>query len=80
MIGFIGLGVMGEPICRHLAIKSGKEIFAFDPKREPLERLAGVGVKAVGGVRDVAECCEVVFLSLPGGGEVKEVCAGTTTR
>ncbi len=76
MIGFIGLGVMGEPICRHLAVKSGRETFAFDVRREPLERLAAVGVKAVGAVRDVAERCEVVFLSLPGGGEVKEVCAG----
>src|SRR5947207_9673298 len=28
MIGFIGLGVMGEPICRNLASKSGKELWA----------------------------------------------------
>jgi 3-hydroxyisobutyrate dehydrogenase-like beta-hydroxyacid dehydrogenase len=24
MIGFIGLGVMGEPICRNLATRSGE--------------------------------------------------------
>lgn len=76
MIGCIGLGVMGEPICRHLAVKSGKEVFAFDVKPEPLERLAGIGVKAVSGAREIAEHCEVVFLSLPGGAEVKEVCVG----
>jgi len=29
-IGFIGLGVMGEPICRNLARKSGAPVIAFD--------------------------------------------------
>ena len=76
MIGFIGLGVMGEPICRHLATKSGQALLAFDVRREPLERLVAAGVVAAAAVRDVAERCEMVFLSLPGGDEVKEVCTG----
>ena len=29
-VGFIGLGVMGEPMCRHLASKSGRPVVAFD--------------------------------------------------
>ena len=29
-IGFIGLGVMGEPICRNLARKSGGRVIAFE--------------------------------------------------
>jgi hypothetical protein len=29
-IGFIGLGVMGEPICRNLVKKSGARVVAFD--------------------------------------------------
>src|SRR5690242_12118321 len=77
MIGFIGLGVMGEPICRHLAAKSGETVHAFDLRREPLERLAPHGVKALAGVREIAERCSTVFLSLPGGKEVKEVCVGS---
>jgi 3-hydroxyisobutyrate dehydrogenase-like beta-hydroxyacid dehydrogenase len=76
MIGFIGLGVMGEPICRHLATKSGQDLVAFDTRAEPLERLAALGVKAAADVREVAQRSELVFLSLPGGAEVKEVCAG----
>lgn len=76
MIGFIGVGVMGEPICRHLAKKSGKEVMAFDVSDAPLERLAARGVKAAADVREIAEHCETVFLSLPGSKEVKEVCAG----
>jgi 3-hydroxyisobutyrate dehydrogenase-like beta-hydroxyacid dehydrogenase len=76
MIGFIGLGVMGEPICRHLASKSGREVWAYDVKKEPLERLQAQGVKAAESVREIAEKCSTVFLSLPGAPEVKEVAVG----
>lgn len=77
MIGFIGLGVMGEPICRNVAAKSGEAVLGFDLRREPLERLSAHGVKAAAAVREVAERCDVVFLSLPGAREVKDVCVGT---
>src|SRR5205085_499 len=40
MIGFIGLGVMGESMCRNLAKKSGEQIVAFDTRAEPLAALA----------------------------------------
>jgi 3-hydroxyisobutyrate dehydrogenase-like beta-hydroxyacid dehydrogenase len=76
MIGFIGVGVMGEPICRHLAQKSGKEVLAYDVSAAPLGRLAAHGVKKAESVRDIAERCEMVFLSLPGTTEVKQVCIG----
>jgi 3-hydroxyisobutyrate dehydrogenase-like beta-hydroxyacid dehydrogenase len=76
VIGFIGLGVMGEPMCRNLAEKSGDEVLAYDLERGPLERLKGAGVQAAESVREVAERCNMVFLSLPGVPEVKTVCAG----
>jgi 3-hydroxyisobutyrate dehydrogenase-like beta-hydroxyacid dehydrogenase len=76
MIGFIGLGVMGEPICRNLAKRSGEKLLAFDVKQPPLERLRANGVVAASSVREIAEQCQVVFLSLPGVNEVKTVCAG----
>jgi len=75
MIGFIGVGVMGEPICRHVASKSGAAVLAYDLAAEPLARLAAQGVKRALSVRDVAERCDAVFLSLPGAPEVKHVCA-----
>ena len=77
MIGFIGLGTMGEPICRNLAAKSGETVLGFDRRREPLERLAAHGVNRAASVREIAERCDTVFLSLPGGKEVKDVCAGS---
>jgi 3-hydroxyisobutyrate dehydrogenase-like beta-hydroxyacid dehydrogenase len=76
MIGFIGLGVMGEAICRNLAKKSKEGVLGFDIDPAPLERLKGDGVSAAASVREVAERCGTVFLSLPGVTEVKNVCAG----
>ena len=76
MIGFIGLGVMGEPICRNLAAKSGQKLCAYDTSPEALARLKAHGVEPLGSVREIAEKSDVVFLSLPGGKEVKQVCAG----
>jgi hypothetical protein len=76
VIGFIGLGVMGEPMCRNLAEKSGDEVIAYDLNPAPLERLKEFGVQPAASVREVAERCNMVFLSLPGVAEVKTVCAG----
>jgi 3-hydroxyisobutyrate dehydrogenase len=71
-IGFIGLGVMGEPMCGHLARRGGFPVLAADLRREPLERLAGAGV-AASSVREIAERCELVLLSLPDGKAVQAV-------
>jgi len=74
-IGCIGLGVMGEPICRNLAQKSGRRVLGCDLRREPLERLAAHGVRAatVGAVMQEAD---FVFLSLPSGREVAALAEG----
>lgn len=66
-LGFIGLGVMGEPICRNLARKSGAAVRAFDLDAEPLRRLAADGVSAAASPADIMQGCDVVFLSLPSG-------------
>jgi len=73
-LGFIGLGVMGEPMCRNLAAKSGAPVAALDVNPEPLRRLADDGVRAAQSVEALARDADVVFLSLPGGAEVAAVC------
>lgn len=73
-LGFIGLGVMGEPMCENLARKSQRPVFATDLRRMPLKGLEAAGVSACGSVAEVAESADLIFLSLPGGKEVEEVC------
>ena len=76
MLGFIGLGVMGAPMCRNLAAKSGQEVRAFDSDLDVLAQMVQSGVTPAESVRDVAEHADIIFLSLPGGHEVNAVCLG----
>ena len=74
--GFIGLGVMGEPMCRNLALKSGATVAGFDLAPAPLQRLAAHGVSAAASVAALAQASDVILLSLPSGAELEAVCAG----
>jgi len=76
MLGFIGLGTMGAPICRNLAAKSGQEVRAYDSDLDALAQMDQTGVSPAESVREVAERAETIFLSLPGGPQVQEVCLG----
>jgi 3-hydroxyisobutyrate dehydrogenase len=71
-IGFIGLGVMGEPMCGHLARRGGKPVMAHDKRPEPAARLAGAGVVAAD-PGEIARRCDLILLSLPDGAAVDAV-------
>jgi 3-hydroxyisobutyrate dehydrogenase len=71
-IGFIGLGVMGEPMCGHLARRGGKPVLAYDRRPEPAARLAEAGVKAAD-PGAIARRSDLILLSLPDGVAVAAV-------
>lgn len=72
-LGFIGLGVMGEPMCRNLALKQSLPVYAFDTQRPPLERL-GASIVSAQSVGEIIRETDLVFLSLPSGEIVAKVC------
>jgi len=72
-IGFLGVGVMGEPMCRNLANKCGLPVVVYDTDPAPLERLKTHGAKIVGSVRELVEASDVIFLSLPSGEVVHDI-------
>ena len=74
-LGFIGLGVMGEPMCRNLAQKSGRKVVAHDIRAEPLDRLKAHGVET-----GDPSGSDVIFLSLPGGPELEKVAAALLAK
>jgi 3-hydroxyisobutyrate dehydrogenase-like beta-hydroxyacid dehydrogenase len=74
-IGFIGVGVMGEPMCRHLANKSGATVMACDHDAEPLKRLAEHRVRTAA-MEEIASEAEIIFMSLPSGEVVEKVVLG----
>jgi 3-hydroxyisobutyrate dehydrogenase-like beta-hydroxyacid dehydrogenase len=72
--GFIGLGVMGEPMCRNLATKGAIPVVAFDRDGAPLARLASHGVQPLRDAAAVMANADIVFLSLPSGEIVARLC------
>ncbi|MGE0766446.1 MAG: NAD(P)-dependent oxidoreductase [Hyphomicrobiaceae bacterium] len=75
-LGFIGLGVMGGPMCANVARKHGGAVHAFDVTPAAIEAVAPAGAIAAASIADVAAVADIVFLSLPGGQQVEQVCLG----
>jgi 3-hydroxyisobutyrate dehydrogenase len=72
-IGFIGLGVMGVPMARHLG-EAGHRVQGFDSAPEALERLRAAHGAAIAcsSARDAALGADVVFTMLPNGRVVRD--------
>ncbi len=75
-LGFVGLGVMGEHMCSNLVRKSQRTVYGTDLNRAPVDRLAAIGLRPCGSIAEVAASADVVFLSLPSGVQVEQVCFG----
>jgi 3-hydroxyisobutyrate dehydrogenase len=73
MLGFIGLGVMGEPICRNIIRRSGRPVIAFDLAAEPLKRMASEGGVIAASIAEVVTRSDLVFLCLPSAKHVRSV-------
>lgn len=74
VLGFIGLGVMGSGMCANAVKKHAAPLHAFDMNRDALAAQVVGGACGAGSVAEVAEAADVIFLSLPGGKQVMEVC------
>lgn len=74
-IGFIGLGIMGKPMCRNL-MKAGYELVVYNRSKASVEELQAEGAEAVDSPAKVAEKCSVIITMLPNSPQVREVCLG----
>jgi 3-hydroxyisobutyrate dehydrogenase-like beta-hydroxyacid dehydrogenase len=76
VIGFVGLGVMGGAMCRNVALKHSGDVVAFDMNPAAFAALHGTKARFARSQEEVAEQADIVFLSLPGGQQVEQVCLG----
>ncbi|MGI9418556.1 MAG: NAD(P)-dependent oxidoreductase [Geminicoccaceae bacterium] len=76
-LGFIGLGVMGEPMCRNLVADGSWKVVAFDLQPEPLSRLHDLGADVAPSAMAVVEQADLVITCLPGGDEVRGLLLGS---
>ena len=75
-IGFIGLGHMGNPMCRNL-LKHGHTIKAYDVVPDLLKKLAAEkGVEAASSGPDAARGVDIVITMLPSSPHVRAVYMG----
>jgi 2-hydroxy-3-oxopropionate reductase len=74
-VGFIGLGVMGRPMAKHLLTK-GYSVVVHSRSRGPVDELASAGAKAASNAADVARQCTVVITMLPDTSDVELVLNG----
>lgn len=63
-LGFIGIGVMGQPMAMHL-VKQGHQVVVYDKDPAAVAVLAQAGARAAGSVREVCDQAHIVFTSLP---------------
>jgi 3-hydroxyisobutyrate dehydrogenase-like beta-hydroxyacid dehydrogenase len=76
VIGFVGLGVMGGPMCRNIVQKHGGGVVAFDSNDSAFAALDGTRARRASTLMEVAQQADIVFLSLPGSRQVEQVCLG----
>lgn len=69
-IGFIGLGIMGNPMARNM-VRNGSELMVYDILEEAVNGLVEAGAQKAS-LREIGENCDVVFTILPNGSIVKD--------
>jgi 3-hydroxyisobutyrate dehydrogenase-like beta-hydroxyacid dehydrogenase len=64
IIGFIGVGVMGNPIARHL-LEKGCKVIVYDSSAQAVSAMVAVGATGAASIAEVVDSARVVFTSLP---------------
>ena len=75
-IGFVGLGIMGRPMCKNL-LKAGLTVAAYDPfAKEALDDVVACGAIRGTSNADVAAMSDVVITMVPNSPHVREAVFG----
>jgi 3-hydroxyisobutyrate dehydrogenase-like beta-hydroxyacid dehydrogenase len=76
VIGFVGLGNIGGPMARNMALKHPGDLLAFDTSPDAFAVLEGTSARNAGSLAELASAADIVFMSLPGSAQVESVCLG----
>jgi 2-hydroxy-3-oxopropionate reductase len=74
-IGFIGLGIMGKPMCRNL-VKAGYSLVVYDIFSGPVAELTAGGAAAGNSCADTAARANLIITMLPDGPDVEKAVLG----
>jgi 2-hydroxy-3-oxopropionate reductase len=73
-LGFIGLGIMGAPMCGHL-INAGHQLFVTTRSKVP-EAIASTNAVVCKSAKEVAEKADIIFTMVPDTPDVEKVLFG----
>ena len=74
-IGFIGLGIMGKPMCKNL-LKAGYKLIVTDHNKETSMELKALGADVMQSNKEIAEKSDIIITMLPNSPQVKDVVLG----
>lgn len=74
-VGFIGLGMMGDPMSRNL-LKAGFDLTVWNRTESRMKAIVDLGAKSASSPKDVANRSQVVITMLTGSSEVEQVVLG----
>src|SRR4051794_11258724 len=74
-VGFIGLGIMGRPMCKNL-IGAGFPLVVWNRSRPGIEEVVGYGAREAASPRVVAEQWDVITTMAPAPPAVRQVIRG----
>jgi 3-hydroxyisobutyrate dehydrogenase len=74
-IGFIGLGIMGRPMCANL-LKAGFKVTVWNRTPEKMQQVVALGAKAAASPRHVAETADIIITMVTDSPDVEEVVLG----
>lgn len=73
-LGFIGLGIMGNPMAKNL-LKDGCNLLVYDINKSAVDELISCGAKYAS-VLEMGQECDIVFTILPNGTIVQDILFG----
>ncbi|MGQ9902210.1 MAG: NAD(P)-dependent oxidoreductase, partial [Fimbriimonadales bacterium] len=71
-VGFIGLGIMGRPMARHL-LQAGYPLVVHSRSRPPIDALVALGAREARTPAELAKQCAVVITCLPDDATVERI-------
>jgi 3-hydroxyisobutyrate dehydrogenase len=74
-IGFVGLGIMGKPMCHNL-LKAGFDVTFYARRPEVVDEMTRAGATAAVSSRAVAEGADIIITIVTADAEVREVILG----
>ncbi len=74
-LGFIGLGIMGNPMANHL-VAAGHEVYVYARTLSSRQALAEKGAISCNSSKEVAQSSDVIFIMVPDTPDVEDVLFG----